>query len=86
MPGEDVEGKLDASGKKWSMEALRSGSDVASGRDFPKCRGVGLLTKVCKRPQPRSAVLHNCPLLNGMVVQHVRTSGQGAVGSPETRR
>jgi len=42
--------------EKGRMEALRSRLKIASGRAFYTRIGVGLLTKFCKRPHPRSVV------------------------------
>ena len=39
-----------------STDVLLLRLEIASGRDFYRRIGVGLLTKFCKRPHPRSVV------------------------------
>ncbi len=55
--------------KRWGVEALLSNSKRASSKVFQRVR-VGLLTKVCKRPQPRAAVfsiIARCNSLSGYI-------------------
>ena len=69
------------------QEALLSKGGNSVRQGLYRRVGVGLLTNVCKRPQPRFAVF-------SIIARHTRLgafvrrdpAGQGAVGSPETKR
>ncbi len=54
--------------ERWDVEAFLSGAEMASSRAFSKRVGVGLLTKFCKRPHPRTVVFGIIARCYGSVV------------------